>query len=117
MWLVPVKASSEDEATKGGGQGGTQVLTRPKTQVRVPSFYKVILLNDDFTPMDFVTHILQRFFHKKIEEATQIMLQVHHQGTGIAGVFSYEIAETKAFQVNEYAKANKHPLKCTVEKA
>ena len=98
-------------------QGGTQVLTRPKAKTKAPSFYKVLLLNDDFTPMDFVTHILQKFFRKPMEEATQIMLQVHHQGSGIAGVYSHEIAETKAFQVNEYSKAHKHPLKCTVEKA
>lgn len=113
---LPVKAENNSEDGRSG-QGGTQVLTRPRTRTRTPSFYKVILLNDDFTPMDFVTHVLQKFFQKKAEEATQIMLQVHHQGTGVAGVFSYEIAETKAFQVNEYAKMHKHPLKCAVEKA
>ena len=114
-FMKPVRmddANSNDETS-----GGTQTLVRPRPKVQTPFKYKVILLNDDFTPMDFVTHILQKFFRKKMEEATQIMLQVHHQGAGVAGVYSYEIAETKAFQVNEYSKAKKHPLKCVIERA
>ncbi len=96
---------------------GTQTITRPQVQTRTPAMYRVLLLNDDFTPMDFVIHILQKFFQKEYDEATQIMLQVHQQGAGVAGTFSYEIAETKVSQVNQYSKQQKHPLKCTMEKA
>ncbi len=96
---------------------GTQTITRPKVSTRTPSMYRVLLLNDDFTPMDFVIHILQKFFQKEYDEATQIMLQVHHQGAGVAGTFSYEIAETKVAQVNQYSKEHNHPLKSTLEKA
>lgn len=95
---------------------GTLVLD-PETKTKTPSFYKVVLLNDDFTPMDFVVHVLQKFFQKTAEDAHQIMLQVHHQGAGVAGVFTYEIAETKVFLVNSYAKQNKHPLKAVLEKS
>lgn len=104
----------DDENNEGGG---TQTLTRPKVQTKPPAYYKVLLLNDDFTPMDFVTHILEKFFRKAAEEATRVMLQVHHKGAGVAGVYSYEVAETKCLKVNEYAKANQYPLKCTIEKA
>ena len=96
---------------------GTATITRPKVETRTPAMYRVLLLNDDYTPMDFVIHILQKFFQKEYDEATQIMLQVHQQGAGVAGTFSYEIAETKVAQVNEYSKRQKHPLKCTMEKA
>lgn len=101
----------------GGTGSGTQTITRPKVATRTPAMYRVLLLNDDYTPMDFVIHILQKFFQKEYDEATQIMLQVHHQGAGVAGTFSYEIAETKVVQVNQYSKQHKHPLKCTMEKA
>lgn len=87
-----------------------------KSEVKEPSFYKVILLNDDFTPMDFVTHVLQKFFHKTTEEAQQVMLDVHKKGAGVAGVFSFEVAETKVFLTNNLSKQNKYPLKCTMEK-
>lgn len=87
-----------------------------KVKVKEPSFYKVILLNDDFTPMDFVTHVLQKFFQKSPEEAQKIMLDVHKVGQGIAGVYSFEVAETKVFLTNNLAKQNKYPLKCTMEK-
>jgi ATP-dependent Clp protease adaptor protein ClpS len=96
---------------------GTRTLVRPQSQTKTPSFYKVVILNDDFTPRDYVIHVLQKFFRKNEQEATQLMLQVHHKGSGVAGVFTFEIAETKAFQVNEYSKQHKYPLKCTVEKA
>jgi ATP-dependent Clp protease adaptor protein ClpS len=108
-----------DDGGNGRGPGsGTQTLVRPKAaeKVQEPSFYKVLLLNDDFTPMDFVIHVLQKFFAKNSEEATQIMLQVHHQGSGVAGVFTHEVAETKTYLVNDYAKKNKHPLKAAMEK-
>lgn len=103
-----------DDSSKPGQ--GTQTLVRPKPEVQEPSMYKVVLLNDDFTPMDFVVHILQKFFSKSTEEATTIMLQVHQVGNGIAGVFTHEIAETKVYVVNDYARKNKHPLKCVMEK-
>lgn len=103
-----------DEPSKTEGEG--QTLTKYKPKLKKPSMYKVILLNDDFTPMDFVIHILKAFFFKTEIEATQIMLQVHNEGAGLAGVFSHEMAETKVYQVNEYARKNKHPLKCIMEK-
>jgi ATP-dependent Clp protease adaptor protein ClpS len=87
-----------------------------KAEVQEPSFYKVILLNDDFTPMDFVTHVLQKFFNKGPEEAKKVMLDVHQKGRGVAGVYSFEVAETKVFLTNNLAKQNKYPLKCTMEK-
>ncbi|MCB0356749.1 MAG: ATP-dependent Clp protease adapter ClpS [Bdellovibrionales bacterium] len=97
-------------------KGQIQTLDRPQAKTRKPPMYKVLILNDDYTPMDFVVHVLKKFFRKNEAEATEIMLHVHHKGSGLAGVFTYEIAETKVFQVNEYSRKNKHPLKCTLEK-
>ncbi len=97
-------------------QSGIQTLTRPETKTGTPAMYKVIILNDDFTPRDFVIHILKKFFRKNESDATQLMLEVHHKGSGIAGVYAFEIAETKAFQVNEYSKQNRHPLKTVIER-
>lgn len=94
-------------------QGDTQVVTRPTT--REPRRYHVILHNDDYTTMEFVVHVLQKFFYKSETEATQIMLQVHHKGYGIVGVFTRDVAETKATQVMDYAKEHGHPLRCTAE--
>ncbi|MEZ4873055.1 MAG: ATP-dependent Clp protease adapter ClpS [Bdellovibrionales bacterium] len=94
---------------------GTKTLTRPKQQLKKPSMYRVVLLNDDYTPMDFVVHILMKFFKKGETEATNIMLQVHQKGAGLCGVYPHEVAETKVFQVNEYARNNRHPLKCIME--
>ena len=82
-----------------------------------PSLYKVILVNDDFTPMEFVVHILELFFSIDRESATRIMLEVHTKGKGICGLFTHEIAETKVSLVNEYSRENQHPLLCTMEKA
>lgn len=95
---------------------GAQTLVRPIEKTKTPSFYKVLIHNDDFTPRDFVVHVLQRFFRKNDTEATQLMLEVHHKGLGVAGVYTHEIAETKAYQVNEYAKEHSYPLRTTVEK-
>jgi len=106
---------SDDQAGSPFGEG--QVLVQPSHKTKTPQFYKVVMLNDDFTPRDFVIHVLQKFFKKAEPEATQIMLQIHNQGSGIAGVYTYEIAETKAYQCNAFAKQNKYPLKCTVEKS
>jgi len=97
--------------------GSTKTLIKPDHRTKTPSLYKVVILNDDFTPQDYVVHILEKFFRKTKEEATVLMLQVHRKGMGIAGVFTLEIAETKAAQVNEYSKSHQYPLKCVVERA
>ena len=102
---------SEDEAHD---EAGLMLKTRPKT--KKPAMYKVLLLNDDFTPMEFVVHVLEKFFSKNRAEATDIMLHVHRRGVGICGVFTYEIAETKVAQVMDFARANEQPLQCTMEK-
>jgi len=96
-------------------KGQVQILDKPKSKVDKPSMYKVLLLNDDYTPMDFVIQVLKEYFRKQEMEATQIMLQVHNQGAGLAGVFPFEIAETKVYQVNSHARKSKHPLKCILE--
>lgn len=88
-----------------------------KPKLKRPPLYKVILINDDYTPMDFVVHILEEFFSLGRETATRIMLEVHTRGKGICGVFTHEIAETKVSQVNNYSRENNHPLLCTMEKA
>ena len=93
---------------------GLVLKTRPKTQK--PSMYKVLLLNDDYTPMEFVVHVLESIFKKSRQEATDIMLHVHRRGVGVCGIFTYEVAETKVAQVMDYARANEQPLQCTMEK-
>ncbi|GIU29281.1 ATP-dependent Clp protease adapter ClpS [Shewanella colwelliana] len=90
---------------------------RVESEIAPPSMYKVILNNDDYTPMDFVIEVLQLFFKKNEQEATDIMLAIHHQGKGICGVFPFGIAETKVAQVNQFARQNQHPLLCSLEKA
>lgn len=95
---------------------GAAVITRTRAQTKRPSMYRVLLLNDDYTPMEFVITILQTFFNKDAQEATQIMLQVHHNGVGECGVYTYEIAETKVSQVMDHARKNQHPLQCIMEK-
>ena len=99
-------------------QGGnhTSVITRTETRTKKPSLYKVLLLNDDYTPMEFVVHVLERFFNKGHEEATRIMLHVHQKGVGVCGVYTFEVAETKVTQVMDFARGNQHPLQCTMEK-
>ncbi|MCC3860477.1 ATP-dependent Clp protease adapter ClpS [Pseudemcibacter aquimaris] len=92
------------------------VITKSKPKTKKPSMYKVLMLNDDYTPMDFVVHVLQKFFRMPESEAMRVMLQVHQQGIGVCGVFTFEIAETKVHQVVEYARKNEHPLQCTLEK-
>jgi ATP-dependent Clp protease adaptor protein ClpS len=90
------------------------LLTEKRTQK--PSLYKVLMLNDDYTPMEFVVHVLQRFFGKSQEDATAIMLQVHHTGAGLCGVYTLEVAETKVTQVMAFGRRHQHPLQCTLEK-
>jgi ATP-dependent Clp protease adaptor protein ClpS len=102
-----------------GGEGpgsGAAVITRTRTQAKRPNMYRVLLLNDDYTPMEFVIMVLQAYFNKDSEEATRIMLHVHHHGVGECGVFTYEVAETKVAQVMDHARKNQHPLQCIMEK-
>jgi ATP-dependent Clp protease adaptor protein ClpS len=96
------------------GKTGLATKTRPVT--KKPSLYKVLLLNDDYTPMEFVIHVLERFFSKGREDATKIMLHVHQKGVGVCGVYTYEVAETKVSQVMDLAKEHQHPLQCRMEK-
>lgn len=100
----------------GGNEPGTGVVVRSRTKTKKPSLYKVLLLNDDYTPMEFVVDVLERFFGKTVEEASRIMLHVHQRGVGICGVYTYEVAETKVNLVMDFAQENDHPLQCTLEK-
>ena len=112
-----VWVASKEPRRNGDAPGaGAAVITRTRTQTKRPNMYRVLLLNDDYTPMEFVISILQTFFNKNPEEATQIMLHVHHNGVGECGVFTYEIAETKVAQVMDHARKNQHPLQCIMEK-
>lgn len=97
-------------------QTNEQSATDLATELKEPSFYKVLIHNDDYTPMDFVVHVLEDFFDRSHEEATQIMLMVHHKGAGIAGIYPKDIAETKSLMVNKHAQDNEYPLKTSVEK-
>lgn len=109
---------SGDDGRRGIGPGfpGTGLDTKTRTKTKKPSLYKVLLLNDDYTPMEFVIHVLERFFAKPHEEAIEIMLHVHKRGVGICGIYTFEVAETKVAQVIELARRNQHPLQCTMEK-
>jgi|SRR5579883_3517997 ATP-dependent Clp protease adaptor protein ClpS len=108
--MSATRKSDED----GGTNTGVVVKTRPKT--KKPALYKVLMLNDDYTPMEFVVHVLERFFGKNQQEATTIMLHVHRRGVGVCGVYTFEVAETKVNQVIDYARRHQHPLQCTLEK-
>lgn len=112
----PIVAMAPRRRSEGDDSLGIAVIpqTRPKT--KKPSLYRVLLLNDDYTPMEFVVHVLQRFFNKSIEDATRIMLHVHQHGVGECGVFTYEIAETKVTLVMDFARKHQHPLQCVMEK-
>ncbi|MCB1495751.1 MAG: ATP-dependent Clp protease adapter ClpS [Bauldia sp.] len=98
------------------GDAGTGVVTKTRPRTKRPSLYRVLILNDDYTPMEFVVHVLERFFQKGREEATQIMLHVHQHGVGECGIYTFEIAETKVTQVMDFARKNQHPLQCVMEK-
>ncbi len=98
-------------------EGNDLEVEQARPKLKRPPLFKVILLNDDYTPMDFVIEILKLFFGMTHDRATQVMLHVHTRGKGVCGVFTYEIAETKVAQVNEFSRQNEHPLKCTMEKA
>lgn len=105
-----------DEQNDGGRDAGVAIVTRTKPKLQKPSLYRVLLLNDDYTPMEFVVYVLEKFFNKSREDATRIMLHVHQHGVGVCGVFTYEVAETKVAQVLDSARRNQHPLQCTMEK-
>ncbi|WP_099866869.1 ATP-dependent Clp protease adapter ClpS [Pararhizobium haloflavum] len=116
MVARPIWLQNGNERNGDGPGRGTSVITRTKTKVKKPSLYRVLLLNDDYTPMEFVIHVLERFFQKDKEAATVIMLHVHNHGVGECGVFTYEVAETKVTQVMDFARQNQHPLQCVMEK-
>ncbi len=107
----------EDGGKEGGGQNQVGVATKTRAKPKKPSQYKVLMLNDDYTPMEFVVLVLKRFFSMDLEQATRVMLHVHQRGVGVCGIFTYEVAETKVNQVMDFARQNQHPLQCTLEKA
>lgn len=109
-----ITASKDDALPRQGGGLGTELLP-DETRLKPPPLYRVVLLNDDYTPMEFVVDVLQKFFGMSIETATRVMLKVHTEGKGVCGVYPREIAETKAVQVNEHARAAEHPLLCDIE--
>ncbi len=118
--LIAVRAGDGDTPKgPGGGDGDDQIgiATKTRTRSKKPSMFKVLMLNDDYTPMEFVVMVLKRFFHMDLEQATRVMLHVHQKGVGVCGIFPYEIAETKVNQVMDFARQNQHPLQCTLEKA
>lgn len=115
----PLMAGQDGDDRRGSGGDGrttTNVVVKPRPKVKKPSMYKVLMLNDDYTPMEFVVHVLERYFAKSTEEATRIMLHVHQKGVGVCGVFTFEVAETKVNQTMDLARKNQHPLQCTLEK-
>ena len=113
--MAPFAMGDSDRDDDEGTHTGVATRTRAKTKKPTP--YRVLMLNDDYTPMEFVVLVLQRFFKMDMEEATRVMLAVHQRGVGVCGVFSYEVAETKVAQVMDFARQNQHPLQCTLEKA
>ena len=110
---------SGDSDDSGQGGSGSQIGVAIKTRAKPkkPNQFKVLMLNDDYTPMEFVVLVLKRFFNMDLEQATRVMLHVHQRGVGVCGIFPYEIAETKVNQVMDFARQNQHPLQCTLEKA
>ena len=120
---LPLRMAGDDDGQngpggdEGDGEGRVGLATKTRTKPKKPSQYKVLLLNDDYTPMEFVVIILKRFFRMDMEEATRVMLHVHQKGVGVCGIFPYEVAETKVNQVMDFARQNQHPLQCTLEKA
>lgn len=113
--MTPITMSDPDKRDGDGGPN-TGVVVKPRPKTKKPAMYKVLMLNDDYTPMEFVVHVLERFFQKNRDEATRIMMHVHRRGVGVCGVYTYEVAETKVTQVMDLARQNQHPLQCTIEK-
>jgi ATP-dependent Clp protease adaptor protein ClpS len=120
MQSGPHMANGEPPSGAKGPSGakdpGTSVVTKVRPKTKKPNMYRVLILNDDYTPMEFVIHVLERFFNKSREDATRIMLHVHHHGVGECGVYTYEVAETKVTQVMDFARQHQHPLQCVMEK-
>jgi len=117
--LAPQLATGAARRAPGSdddGRSGTAVITKTKPRTKRPNLYRVLLLNDDYTPMEFVVLVLERFFNKSRDAATRIMLHVHQNGVGECGVFTYEVAETKVTQVMDFARKHQHPLQCVMEK-
>lgn len=114
---LPRTLSAADDHGEGSGEGQVGIATKTRAKPKKPSQFKVLMLNDDYTPMEFVVMVLKRFFHMDLEQATRVMLHVHQKGVGVCGIFPYEIAETKVNQVMDFARQNQHPLQCTLEKA
>jgi len=112
----PFKAAREDKGSDGGSKYDTGTITRTKPKTQKPNLYRVLLLNDDYTPMEFVVLVLQDVFNKSREDAMRIMLHVHNKGVGECGVYPYEVAETKVTRVMDTARKNQHPLQCVMEK-
>ena len=117
MSVSRIRAAHDDDSDTDRGQGQIGLATRARAKPKKPSQFKVLLLNDDYTPMEFVVMVLKRFFSMDLEQATRVMLHVHQKGVGVCGVFPYEIAETKVHLVMDFARENQHPLQCTLEKA
>ena len=119
---LPLRMAGDDDGQngpggdEGDGESRVGLATKTRTKPKKPSQYKVLLLNDDYTPMEFVVYVLQRFFSMTNGQATAIMLNVHQRGVGVCGVYSYEVAEAKATQVMDYARQNEHPLQLQIEK-
>lgn len=117
VFRIQMAEDGDQDDGPGGQDPSVGLATRTRTRTKKPTPYRVLMLNDDYTPMEFVVLVLQRFFRMTSEEATQVMLHVHQRGVGVCGVFSYEVAETKVGQVMDFARQNQHPLQCTLEKA
>ena len=111
-----VNSTGDDDGGGKGGNAGVGVATKTRTRTAKPALYRVLMLNDDYTPMEFVVLTLQRFFKMTIEDATRVMLHVHQRGVGVCGICTYEVAETKVNQVIDFAREHQHPLQCTMEK-
>lgn len=116
MFTSRLSGRGKNKNDDGAEKAGTDLATRTRTKTKKPSLYRVLLLNDDFTPMEFVVHVLERFFSKSREQATRIMLHVHNHGVGECGIFTFEVAETKVTQVMDFARKHQHPLQCVMEK-
>ena len=114
---LPIRMAGDGDDDRRSDDPSVGLATRTRTRTKQPTPYRVLMLNDDYTPMEFVVLVLQRFFKMDMEAATRVMLHVHQRGVGVCGVFSYEVAETKVSQVIDFARQNQHPLQCTLEKA
>lgn len=115
--FLPIRCGEDGDPDSANGENEVGIATKTRAKPKKPSQFKVLMLNDDYTPMEFVVIVLKRFFHMDMEQATRVMLHVHQKGVGVCGIFPYEIAETKVNQVMDFARQNQHPLQCTLEKA